>query len=139
MQRSVLDSALSSYRTYPDAYSSLALAAMPSVLALYGRNVSAGNRPAISRAFSDLQGPLAHPTFGLLFAPPQPLWPPTRADARLNAYAAWLVAALPPPEGDSELAAQWAALGAAAGGWRRAAARQLVLDANEARAGYPPR
>lgn len=129
-QRAVLDAARD--RTYLDAYSALAMVSMPSVSALYKRNVPLGDRPAVARAFADLQGPLSSPRYGLLFSAPRAgAPPPDRADARLNFFAAWVAGALPAP-GDGEAAGQWAPLQAAAGGWRRAAARQLVDDANEA-------
>ncbi len=93
-----------------------------------------------AQAFANLTK-LSDATYGLLPIDPSqgPWFKPTRADITLNSWAAWLAKqAAPPPSAGALLSSPWSGVVTQAGSWKAAAGRQLVTDAQEARAAQPP-
>lgn len=147
--------------TGPTAPSAVAAAALPALLSLYGPSSaplaggvvpSAANATASQRAAVDAAGELTDARYGLLYVSPassassRPAEPPTRADIALNAWGSFVVARAKAAAADAKMASRPLGgteyqsravdpLAKAAVTWRDALARQLVSDAERARAG----
>lgn len=128
---------------WAEAYPALMQATQAPVWRAYGLRLTTEQSDNVSFAIDQL-ATLSVPTFGLLHTDPN-RWadysypPPSRCDVGLNTFAAWLAgSAYPALPGTHPLAAKWAALRELAASWRLAAQRQVIVDANQARAVSPP-
>jgi len=117
-------------RDYPSSYDAMALATWPSILSYYNQQLPGSAEPNVSFAFQTLSD-LNTQQYGLLSSMPRG-WSPNRANIVLNAWAAWLTTVHKAPT-DQRFQGAWRKVVDMAGGWKQAAAVQLLQDAMDAR------